>query len=44
MKREYSTVQIEKEVKKKLTDYCEANGYKIGGLLKKIILQYLGEK
>lgn len=44
MKREYSTVQIEKNVKKKLTEYCEKNGYKISGYLKKIILQTLGEE
>lgn len=44
MKREYSTVQIEKDVKKKLTEYCEENGYKISGYLKKIILQSLREE
>ncbi len=43
MKKEYSTIQLEKDVKKKLTEYCEKNGYKISGFLRKIILQTLGE-
>ena len=41
MKKEYSTIQIEKDIKKKFTEYCEENGYKISGLLKKLIVAEL---
>lgn len=44
MKKEYATVQIERGVKKMLVEYCEKNGYKISGFLKKIILQTVGDK
>ncbi len=39
MKKKYSTIQIDKDVKKILKEYCDENGYKICGFLKKIILQ-----
>ena len=40
-KSKYSSIQIRNSIKEELTNYCKDNGYKLSGLLEKLILNHL---
>jgi|7_EtaG_2_1085326.scaffolds.fasta_scaffold03690_5 hypothetical protein len=35
----YTTIQLKKETHSKLQEYCNQNGYKLSGLVEKLILR-----
>lgn len=40
-KSKYSSIQIKKNIKSELVNYCHDNGYKLSGLVEKLILNHL---
>lgn len=41
VKSKYSSIQIQNQIKEELINYCHDNGYKISGLIEKLILNHL---
>ena len=40
-KSKYSSIQIKTIIKEEITSYCQDNGYKLSGLVEKLILNHL---
>jgi hypothetical protein len=40
-KSKYSSIQIRNSIKEELAIYCQDNGYKLSGLIEKLILNHL---
>lgn len=40
-KSKYSSIQIRNQLKEELMNYCNDNGYKLSGLVEKLILNHL---
>ncbi len=40
-KSKYSSIQIRQNIKDDMLNYCNANGYKISGLIEKLIQSHL---
>lgn len=40
-KSKYSSIQIRVRIKEEMLNYCNSNGYKVSGLLEKLIQNHL---
>jgi hypothetical protein len=40
-KSKYSSIQIKTNIKSEIVNYCHDNGYKLSGLVEKLILNHL---